>query len=87
MNPRLTDTRPEAEKIQIEILRSMPAYRKFALVDSMWQTTRELAQAGLRKRHPQATEEEIRYRWAALVLDRETMINAFGWNPSKEEHR
>jgi len=33
---------------------------------------------------PDLTERELRLRLAALWLDRETMIEAFGWDPEVE---
>mgnify|MGYP006987211209 FL=1 len=41
----------------------------------------ELAAAGIRRRHGAVAEEELRLRLAALWLDRETMVRAFGWDP------
>ncbi len=40
-----------------------------------------MAMAGLRSRHPQASEEELRLRLAALRLGRDLMVRAFGWDP------
>lgn len=45
---------------------------------------RELARAGIRSRHPDASEDEIRLRLAALTLDRETMIRLFDWDPREK---
>jgi len=41
----------------------------------------ELAAAGIRRRHGAVADRELRLRLAALWLDRETMVRAFGWDP------
>ena len=41
----------------------------------------ELARAETRRRDPAATPREIELRLASRTLDRDTMINAFGWDP------
>ena len=40
--------------------------------------------AGLRRRYPQAGEDELRRRFAALVLDRDTVMRVYGWDPEVE---
>jgi hypothetical protein len=42
-----------------------------------------MALAGLRGRHPEASERELRLRLAALRLGRPLMIAAFGWDPER----
>ena len=44
----------------------------------------ELAMGGLRQRHPAASSAELRKRFAALTLGRETSIELFGWDPHRE---
>lgn len=48
----------------------------------MVQAIDALALAGIIARHPQASERERRLRRAALRLDRDTMVRAFGWDPA-----
>jgi hypothetical protein len=48
----------------------------------MVQALETLALAGIADRHPQADERERRLRLAALRLERDTMVNAFGWDPA-----
>jgi hypothetical protein len=64
----LPDTHPEAEGVQIELLRRAPAWRKLEIVGQTDQTLRTLALTGLRPRHPGATPEELRRRLADLLL-------------------
>ena len=46
------DTRPDAERVQIELLRKAPAWRKLHMVAQMNRTLRTLALCGLRERYP-----------------------------------
>jgi Rv0078B-related antitoxin len=46
-------------KIYIEILRRMTAEQKLQIVFDLSETTRALFREGLRKRFPDATEEEL----------------------------
>ena len=80
----ISDTDPEVERKLIELTRAMPDWKKIEQVFSLIETTRALSMAGLRKRYPQASEEELKKRLAALVLDRETVIKVYGWDPEIE---
>jgi hypothetical protein len=73
-----SDTPPDAEEIQLELLRDMPAWRKLELMEEMTRTVFCLVLAGLRERHPQATKEELRLRVATLVLGPDLAARAYG---------
>lgn len=79
-----SDTSPQAEAVLIDLARSLPPRRKLEIAIGMSQAVREAALAGIRSRHPRASGEEIRKRLAALVLPRELVIAAYGWDPEKE---
>lgn len=68
MSTLFPDTRPEAEEVQIALLRQAPPWRKLQMVGQMNQTVRTLALSGLRQRHPQASPEELRRYLADLLL-------------------
>lgn len=78
MSTLFPDTRPEAERVQIELLRQAPPWRKLHMVGQMNQTVRTLALSGLRQRHPQATLEELRRRLADLLLGPELAARLYG---------
>lgn len=59
----------------------MSAREKFDLVATLNDDCDRLAAAGVRRRHPHATDEEIRLRVTALRLGRDTMIAAYDWDP------
>jgi len=72
------DTHPEIERLQIERLRQMPAWRKMALLSEMNRTVRTLALAGLRQRHPHDTPAQRRRRLADLLLGPELAACVYG---------
>jgi hypothetical protein len=75
------DTSPEAERVQIEIWRRMTPAEKFAVFAALQRDVELLAEAGIRRRHPEATDREVFLRRIALDRDRATMIRVFGWDP------
>jgi hypothetical protein len=72
------DTDRDAERVQIEIFRRMPAWRKAQLVADANEVARQLALAGLRQRHPQAGREELRRRLLGLFLGEELATRVYG---------
>lgn len=71
------DTTPEAARVQRDVYRSMPAERKFALAFQMSDSTRRLADAGVRSRHPDYSEEQVRLAVAKLYLGPALFRQAF----------
>ncbi len=72
------DTRPEAERVQIELLRQAPACRKLHLLAQMNSAVQTLALSGLRTRYPQAAPAELRRRLADLWLGPELATRVYG---------
>jgi len=77
------DTDPRAEEVQLEILRRMPAERKFQLVEEAIKTSYELGLAGLRRRHPDASREELQRRLMGLLHGEELATRI--WGPIPDE--
>jgi len=78
MRTQSPDTSPEAERVLIELLRKAPAWRRLQLTDRMSNTARALSLAGLRTRHPKASEAELRRRFADLHLGPRLAEKVFG---------
>ena len=76
-----SDTSPEAERVQIELLRQAPTWRKLRLLAQMNSALRTLALSGLRARYPQARPEELRRRLADLWLGPELAARVYGSPP------
>jgi hypothetical protein len=81
MKSLFTDTDPAAERVLIELARRAPAWKKFEQIARANETWRCFALAGLRSRFANEDEEELKLRLKALMLDRETMIRVYGWDP------
>lgn len=84
MSALFTDTRPEAECVQIALLRQAPPWRKLELMGQMYQTVLTLALCGLRQRHPQATPEILRRYLADLLLGPTLAARVYGPLPRQE---
>ncbi len=82
MKAQSPDTSPEAEQVLIELLRQAPPWRRLQLADRMSSTVRGLSLAGLRARHPRASEAELRRRFADIHLGPELAAKAYGPIPA-----
>lgn len=63
-----SDTHPKIEAMQIQLIREMPSWKKFAAVDDLNEMVKTLAITGIKERHPQATLEQIHRLLADLML-------------------
>jgi hypothetical protein len=64
--------------VQCELYRKMSPARKFQLICDTYEVGRQLALAGLRMRHPDATKDELRWLWAQQHLGRELFEKVYG---------
>jgi hypothetical protein len=72
------DTDPEAERVQLEIYRRMPPWKKMQLVLESNDVSRALVLAGIRARHPDASEDEIRRRFLGIWLGEDLATEVYG---------
>jgi hypothetical protein len=85
MRTQSIDTPPEIEEMLLERYRQMSPGEKLRSVQDLNRAVQLMALAGIRSRHgSDLSERELRLRLAALWLDRETMIEVFGWDPEIE---
>jgi hypothetical protein len=68
MPSALSDTHPRIAALQIELMRSMPPWKKLAMVADLNSAVRQLAVAGIRLRHPEADAQQVRRMLADLML-------------------
>jgi hypothetical protein len=59
MRTQSPDTRPEVERVQIELLRKAGPARRLELGLSFSQDTSQLTRAGIKRAYPYASKEEI----------------------------
>lgn len=78
------DTDPGVHQLVVQRLREMtPAQRAERMV-SLTRDTEQLAIAGIRARHPGATEHEVLMRLGVLRNGAELMKAAYGWDADVE---
>jgi hypothetical protein len=65
-HPPLSDTDPEAARVQLELMRRASPERRLALALSLSQTVIDLARRSLRETHPDATEDELEVLFVRL---------------------
>jgi hypothetical protein len=63
---RISDTHPDAERVQLDLLRAAGEQRRFALMRSLSETVIAASRRALRDTMPEATETEVLLRWVAL---------------------
>lgn len=68
MSALFSDTHPKMEQMQLEFIRRMPAWKKFAIVDDLNETVKTLAISGIKQRHPNASSGQIQRILAELML-------------------
>jgi hypothetical protein len=78
------DTSPEVEAILFAYWREAPAREKWQRMVELNHSARLLALAGLRRRHPGASEAELRRRLADLILGPELAERAYGPLPEPD---
>jgi hypothetical protein len=71
------DTSADAQRVQIELWRRMSPLRKARAVGELSRSVRDLSMAGIRMRHPGASERECRLRLAVLTLGRSVACRVY----------
>jgi hypothetical protein len=75
------DTAPELLASYAERLRAIGPAGRLAIAAGLTSGVRSLAEAGIRRRHPGAGEDEVRCRLAALLYGRDVAARLFGFVP------
>jgi hypothetical protein len=78
MSAYYSDTDPAMEALQIHLLHEAPPWRKMELLAGLNASAKNLALAGLRRRFPKASPEELRRRLADLLLGEELARKVYG---------
>ena len=80
-----SDTSECAERRQFEIWAAMTPAEKFRAFEQLMEMADAIAEAGIRRRFPNATDREVFLRRAARTLDPATMKRLYGWDPEAAE--
>mgnify|MGYP006971708157 CR=1 FL=1 len=78
MNTLYSDTHPKMEALQIQLWRQASSTRKMNMLAQLNASARLLAITGLRARFPQASEAELRFKLAGLLLGDELALKVYG---------
>ena len=73
------DTSVEAERVMFDRYRSMGPAEKLRLFRDLSAATQQFALAGLRRRHPSASDHELKMRLVATRFSQATMKEVFDW--------
>jgi len=73
-----SDTHPKIEALQIQLWRQASPIRKMNMLAQLNASARMLAMTGLRARFPQASEAELRFKLASLLLGDELARKVYG---------
>jgi len=79
-----SDTSLHADDVQFEILRRMTPLERAALMTALTLAVQDLAMAGVRTRHPSASDDELRLRLAVQRLGAETVRKVWGFEVKDE---
>jgi predicted component of type VI protein secretion system len=78
MNAKFSDTHPRMEALQVQLLRQVSPTRKMEMLAQLNASAQVLALSGLRSRHPQASEAELRRRLAGYLLGEDLARKVYG---------
>ena len=65
----------------LDLIRSKTPGERIDMAFALTDLALQMAESGVRARHPHASEREIFLRAAALRIPRDLMIRAYGWDP------
>jgi hypothetical protein len=65
----------------VQAWRALSPRERFERVGELNDACDRMAEAGVRRRYPDADEREVRLRVFALRLGRDLMVEVYGWDP------
>ena len=74
----ISDTSPEAERIQIDLLRRVPVWKRLHIAAEMSQTVMLLSRMGVVRRNPGAAPAELRRLAAEAILGPDLALRVYG---------
>lgn len=80
---RPEDTSADADRVYFERLRAMSPQQRAEIFTALTFAVQDLAMAGLREVHPNASDDELRLRLATRRLGDELVRRIWGWPPDQ----
>ncbi len=71
------DTSPEADELQFKIIREMPTEKRLTILFEFIESGRRLLEEGIRYRHPEYSDEEVRLASIRARLGDELFMKAY----------
>ena len=78
MESLYADTHPKMEALQIQLWRQASPTRKMNMLAQLNASARTLALTGLRSQFPQASQTELHFKLAILLLGEEVALKVYG---------
>jgi hypothetical protein len=72
-----SDTHPKIEQMQIELIRKMPSWKKFAAIDDLNETVKRLSLSGIKQGHPEASTAQLHRMLADILLGEDLAQRAY----------
>lgn len=76
--PLFEDTSPDAERVLVGLYQRMSPARKVRQVEELTRGVQQLALSRLRAEDPTADDDVLKLRLAALWVDKELLLAAYG---------
>ena len=78
------DTTRQVERMMFDHYARLAPWEKIRIIEDLNRTADGAAIVGIRKRHPDANDDEVRLRLAALKYGRDLTLKFMGWDPHVE---
>ncbi|MEO8025778.1 MAG: hypothetical protein ABI823_04870 [Bryobacteraceae bacterium] len=75
------DTDPQAFEVYTQMHRDMSLDQKLNRIFELVEFSEGLVRDRILREHPKASDREVFLRVASTRLDRQSMIDAYGWDP------
>ncbi len=69
----------KAREKYVQVLRSVPLGKRFEITAELCDLQRQTMAAGIRRRHPEFSEEEVRRELIKMIVPEELRKKAYGW--------
>ena len=76
------DTSPDAARVQLEIYRRMPPSDRLRIGLELTRLSRDLMARGIRARHPEYSDEEVRWALIRAWIGAEMFARAYPGRPT-----
>lgn len=83
-NCTLSDTDPQTREILFARLRELSIEERFSRLADACQFVRQVVVAGIKERHPNSSNDDIRKRYAAITLGPELAAKYYDWHRERD---